>query len=147
MSWVMVPVPEELRGEVDALLYRLRLRNEAPGLDPATMGEHLLSIADEARAVLLEIAVAVASGQPIEDQRLADMMGISGPELLGLVSEANDVTVVPFKGRLVFIGREPDPARPETTIRRLHMMEGQAQVVIEQAEVLGLERATRPSPD
>jgi len=147
MAWVMVPVPEELLGEVDALLYRLRLQNEAPGLDGPNMGEHLLSLADEARAVLLEVAAGVVSGQPIEDLQLADMFGISEPELLGLVSEANDVTLLPFKGKLIFISREPDPARPENTIRRLHMMEGQAQIVVEQAELLGLERTTLPSPE
>src|SRR5262245_61754578 len=108
MGWVMVPVPEELRGEVDALLFRLRMLNTASGLSPLKMSEHLLSLPDEPRAVLLEVASAVASGQPIGDQQLADMFDISTAELLGLVSEANELTVLPFKGKLVFTSREPD---------------------------------------
>jgi hypothetical protein len=147
MGWVMVPVPEELRGEVDALLFRLRMFDAVPGLDPLKMGEHLLSLEAEPRAVLLEVAAAVASGQPIEDRRLAEMFGISAPELLGLVSEANEITVVPFKGRLVFTSREPDAAHPETTTRQLHMMDGYAQMIMEQAEQLGLERATPASSE
>jgi hypothetical protein len=147
MGWVMVPVPEELRGEVDALLFRLRMLSGAPDIDGLTMHEHLLSLAVEARAVLFEVAAAVAEGQPIEDRRLAEMLGISGPELLGLVSEANEVTVLPFEGKLVFTGREPDAARPGETIRRLQMLEGHAQMVIAEAELLGLERAASPSSE
>jgi hypothetical protein len=102
------------------------------------MGDHILSLTDEQRAMLFVIAAAVAEGQPPEDTRVAEDLGVSVREVFGLVTEVNDITVRPFTGNLVFSLRQPRADNPGETVRRLHMLLGHAQMVVEQRRVLEL---------
>lgn len=145
MTWVMVPVPDELVPQVQALLYQLRYKAQVPQFDEAAMGEHLLSLEDEPRAVLSKVAAGVVAGDPIEDAQLAEQLGVGLRELSGLVMEANDVTVRAFPGSIMFFrGDQVDDGAGATRRRRvLYMLPGFAQAVANQEIALGLRR--RPS--
>ena len=143
MVHVMVPVPEELLEQVDELLLKLRLGLEASPFDSTAMGEYLLSLDEQPRGVLLEVAAAVVAGQPLDDVELADILGITVRELFGLLTDVNDVTVRVFTGSLVTADRRTDPTDPERSLRRLRMLDGYALMVVEQRAVLGLRRPTR----
>jgi hypothetical protein len=138
MAWVNVPVPEEYVEDVHAYLFQLRFRSDVPEFDSIAMGDHILSLTDEQRAMLFVIAAAVAEGQPPEDTRVAEDLGVSVREVFGLVTEVNDITVRPFTGNLVFSLRQPRADNPGETVRRLHMLLGHAQMVVEQRRVLEL---------
>jgi hypothetical protein len=137
MSWVNVPVPEELVDDVQALLFQLRFRSDVPRFDHVAMGEHLRSLAPEPLALVCAVAQGVVAGEPVEDVDLAERLGVTVRELYGLVSEANDVTVRPFQGNLVFVIREQVPDDESLSFRRLHMLAGYAQMVVEHMQVLG----------
>lgn len=139
----MVPIPEELLEQVGELLLKLRLGLDADPFDSTAMGEHLLSLDDAPRGVLLEVAAAVVAGQPLVDTELADALGISVRELFGLLTDVNDIRVRVFTGSLVFVDRHVDPNDPERPVRRLRMLDGYALMVVERRAALGLRRPTR----
>jgi hypothetical protein len=144
MSWVMVPVPEELVDEVQGLLFALRFRSDIPEFDVGAMGEHLLTLGPEAGHVMATVASAVVDGRGVEPSDLAQELGVSVRELFGLVAEANDVTVRKFGGNIVYVVREKDPDDPDVSVTKLQMTPGYAHMVVEQARVLGIGRA-KPS--
>ncbi len=143
MTWVMVPVPEELMQEVQILLYQLRGRANAPRWDDEAMGRHLLALEEEPRAVLSAVAAGVVAGDPVEATVLAERLGVSVRELFGLVMEANDVTVAPFAGALIFARRDKVAGGAEAAQGRrvLAMLPGYAHAIREQESLLGLRRA------
>jgi hypothetical protein len=138
MGYVLVPVPEELVPDVDQLLFQLRFRADAPDFDEAAMGEHILSLDEEPRALLLEVAEAVAEGRPYSDVDLAARLGMTVREMMGLLTEVNDITVRPFSGNLVFTVRAPSDDDTSQSVRRLHMLLLHARTAIEQRKALGL---------
>jgi hypothetical protein len=138
MGYVLVPVPEELVPDVDQLLFQLRFRADVPDFDETAMGEHILSLDEESRALLLEVAEAVAEDRPYVDADLAARLGITVRELMGLLTEVNDVTVRPFSGNLVFTVRVPSDDDPNQSVRRLHMLLLHARTANEQRKALGL---------
>jgi len=143
MGHVMVPVPEELLEPVGELLLKLRLGLDPQAFDSTAMGEHLLSLDDAPRGVLLEVGAAVVAGEPLVDTELADILGISVRELFGLLTDVNDVRVRVFTGSLVFADRHIDPKETERSVRRLRMLDGYALMVVEQRAALGLRRPSR----
>ena len=147
MNYVMVPVPEELTAQVEVFLFQLRGRGKVAQWDDEAMGRHLLALADEPRAVLSAVAAGVVARSPVDAAQLAEEMQVSLRELFGLVMEANDVTVAPFAGALIFARRiqADDGAGGKREVRALHMLAGYAHAIAEQESVLGLRRARRPS--
>ncbi len=143
MDIVMVPVPEHLVGDVDALLFRLRFAADMPDFDPDAMREHMLLLADEPRAVLVAIAAGVVDGHPRTDADLAGEFDISRRELFGIVDEVNDVTVRPFKANLVFSVRKPDENDPSASVRQLHMLFVHAATAVEIGKELGVAPVAR----
>ena len=148
MNYVMVPVPEELVAQVELLLFQLRGRRAAvTQWDDEAMGRHLLAIADEARAVLSAVAAGVLTDDPVDSAQLAEELQMSLRELFGVVMEANDVTVAPFAGALIFARRTQvdDGAGGTRGVRALHMLPGYAHAIRSQETVLGLGRTRPPS--
>ena len=145
ITWVMVPVPEELTEQVQVLLYQLRYQAAAgPRWDEEAMGEHLLALAEEPRALLCAVAAGVVAGNPIEDAALAERLGVTVREMFGLVMEANDVTVRPFAGNIIFaVSDEIDDGKGATRRRRvLHMLPSYAAAALNEEIALGLRRRT-----
>src|SRR5579871_4617390 len=131
MEIVMVPVPTELVADVDALLFRLRFQANAPSFDHEAMGEHLLMLSEEPRAVLLEVAAGVLEGRPRSDTELVAQFGVTLRELFGIVTEINDVTVRPLSSNLVYPLRAQAENDPATAVRQLHMLQGYALMATE----------------
>jgi hypothetical protein len=147
MDYVMVPVPEELVAQVELFMFQLRGRGKVAQWDDGAMGRHLLALADEPRAVLSAVAAGVVADNPVDSAQLAEEMQVSVRELFGLVMEANDVTVAPYAGALIFARRiqVDDGAGGTRGVRALHMLSGQAHAVRAQESILGLRRTPRPS--
>jgi len=146
MSWVMVPVPEELADQVSMFVFQLKFRAEVPKWNDILMREHLASLADEPRAVLCAVAAGVRARDPIQDVHLAERMGVALPEVLGLVREANDVALdVP--GDLVHSRREnrDDGAGGTQPCRVLYMLDDLAKLVGTAEQDLGLLRSSSPA--
>ena len=146
MTWVMVPVPEELVPRVSVLLYQLEY-GSCPQWTEALLDDHLLSLADEPRAVVSEVAAGVLDGQPIEDVELAGQLQVSVREVFGLVGEANHFTVGTPPGDLILTLHEEmdDGAGGMRRRRVLCMLEGVAQIIHNRGEDdLGLRRPSSP---
>ena len=103
VNWVMVPVPEELAEEANAFLVRLRMQALLPMWDVESATEHLSRLDDDQRAALAAIVRSVLSTGPVTATDLADTLGISEREVLGLVSQLNEVRVSPPRGELVYV--------------------------------------------
>lgn len=147
MTWVMVPVPEELAPQVEVLLIQLRFRAEVPQWDESLMSDHLASLAEEPRAVLSTVAARVIAGSPIEDVQLAEQLQVSVREVFGLVRDANDVTVGASPGDLLYSRQdEVDDGAGGTRRRRvLYMLEGLAEMVRDHEAAVGQRRPTSPA--
>jgi plasmid stability protein len=101
MTYVMVPVPEELAGDVEMLLFQIKYRNAAVQWDANLIAAHMRSLAAEARTVLTAVAAGVLAHEPIEDVELATRLGVNVREVFGVVREANDATVTSIAGDLI----------------------------------------------
>jgi hypothetical protein len=131
-TWVDVPVPEELEEAVLQFSTRLAFRTALPDWDEQKIDAHLEALAPEARAVLCRVAELVETGRPPEDRQLAEEQGLSTRELHGLVQEANDLTIDPFPGPLLWVRR----ARTASggTRREVFMLEPFAALICQRME-------------
>ena len=142
---VMVPVPEDLVPRVSVLLFQLEYM-ACPQWNEALIGDHMLSLADEPRALVSAVAAGVQDGQPIEDAMLAEQLQVSVREVFGLVGEANHFTVGAPPGDLILaLHEEVDDGAGGTRPRRvLCMLEGLAQMVHNREDGLGSRRRSSP---
>lgn len=132
MSWVMVPVPEHLEGEIQTLILQLRLRRDLPRWDVPLADRHLASLPAGPRRALRLVADAVARGRPLDEQSLADALEVPLAQVVGLVCEANQVTVGASPGALVDVRTEAVDSDGGTTWHRvLHMHPVLADLVLE----------------
>jgi hypothetical protein len=119
-NWVMVPVPVEY--ELSVLERILVLGMAASGgvvWSPELLARHLEALTPEARTLALVVARGVVGNQPLVDTELAERLGMSPREVLGLAQEVNDVTLDPFPGTILSVSSEPGEA---TSRRRLLKM-------------------------
>lgn len=131
MSWVMVPVPEHLEGEVNTLILRLGLSRDLPRWDVPLLDRHLASLAPEPRRALRLIADAVARERPLDEETVADVLGVPLAEVVGLVCEANQVTVGASPGDLIEARTEGIHDGGRSSWRRtLHMQPHLAELVL-----------------
>ncbi len=137
MSYVLVPVPDEFVADVEQFLFQLRLREDLAPFDEDAMAEHLLSLDEEPRSIMLTIAEAVVQKRPYSDVELAELLGVSVRELLGLLTDINDVRVRSYAGNLVFTERATDEDDPTRTVRRLQMLLGYALAAVQRGKLLG----------
>jgi hypothetical protein len=123
MSWVMVPVPEELAEEVQVLLMRLMFRANMPDWDLESLRAHADQLDDDALAVVTTVARASRTVGSVEAEDLTRSLGVGERELLGLVRELNETRITPAPPELVFV--RPGPPRT------LFMVENTAWAVAE----------------
>jgi hypothetical protein len=141
MSWVMVPVPEHLEGEIHALILRLGLSRQLPRWDAPLLDRHLASLADQPRRALRLVANGAVRERPLDEQALADALGVPLAEVVGLVCEANRVTVGASPGALVDVRTEVVDDNGRSAWRRVHHMQPHL------AELLLARDGIVPSPD
>jgi hypothetical protein len=123
MSWVMVPVPEELAEEVHVLLMQLMFRARMPDWDLESLAAHAEQLDDDALAVVTTVARASRTVGNIDAEDMARSLDIAERELLGLVRELNETRKRPSPPELVFV--RPGPPRT------LFMVESTAWAVAE----------------
>lgn len=147
MDWVMVPVPEELTEQVQALLLGLSYKSALAQWDDDTIGEHMLSLEAEPLGVLCAVAGGVVDGEPIEDVQVAETFKVSVREVYGLVREANDVAGGAARGDLVHARYEVVEDQGGSRGRRvLYMLGGYAAMVRNQETVLASRLPTTSTP-
>ena len=140
MTWVMVPVPEELAGDVEMLLFQMKYRSATGQWDADLIAAHLRSLATEPRAVLSAVAAGVLAHEPIEDVELAARLGVTVREVFGVVRDANDVTVASIAGDLIGARIEDvdDDRGGQRQRRVLFMFPWLAEMVVDGETQLGL---------
>ena len=137
MSWVMVPVPEDIAPRVKLLLFQLGHRNDAGQWDDDLMDGHLRSLNPEARRLLSTVARRVRAGSTMEDVELAEQMAVSVREVFGIVREANAVTVAASPGDLLLLRVEDiEDGADGDTRTVVYMLEGLADLVCDREAAL-----------
>jgi hypothetical protein len=106
-NWIMVPVPAELEAPVleRVLAYGMR-SSSRPAWSRDRLAAHLEMLSPDARAFARAVAQHMRAGGPPEDAVLAQQLGLSVREVLGLAQEVNDVTSEPFPGVLITVRYE-----------------------------------------
>ena len=131
MEYVMLPVPEEIAGEV---LAYLRWKGDAPAQAPAerprpqrsvshararaarseaqgTIARLLADGADRAGTTILAlVATATLSGREVTVEQAAELLGVSERETVGLVYEMNQL-MSPTIGTFTMLIKPPDGER------------------------------------
>jgi len=140
MTWVMVPVPEDLAGDVEMLLFQMKYRNATAPWDADLIAAHMRSLEAEPRALLSAVAAGVLAHEPIEDVELAARLGVTVREVFGVVRDANDVTVASMVGDLIGARIEAvDDGRGGQRQRRvLFMFPWLAEMVVDEETQPGL---------
>jgi hypothetical protein len=99
----MVPVPEELVGEVGAFAMAVRMRSVLPFWDEASAAEHLALLDDDERAVLGVVVRAALANDHLDAPGLASRLGTGEREALGLIRQVNRPRLDPPRGDIVHV--------------------------------------------
>jgi hypothetical protein len=103
----MVPVPAEHELSVlERVLVLGMSSSTGVSWTPELLGRHFDALAPDARALAHAVARGVVRNEPVDDTELADRLGMSVREVLGLAHEVNDVTIDPFPGGIVAVVSE-----------------------------------------
>jgi hypothetical protein len=106
-NWIMVPVPAEFEAPVLERVLALGMRSSGrPAWTQERLASHLQALGPDARAFAQAVAQSMKAGAAPEDTVLAQQLGLSVREVLGLAQEVNDVTSEPFPGVLVTVRYE-----------------------------------------
>jgi hypothetical protein len=146
-TWVMVPVPPELVVEVKGYLMQLGFKDLVPLWEASLVEQHLRTLPDDARAVLLTVADAVLAHRLVDEADVASRLGLEVNQVHTLVAAVNDVRLDPSPGDMLQVRR----ARPrgatdaddggeggQLSRRVLHLPALLAGTVVEQADLHGL---------
>lgn len=107
MSWVMVPVPEEMAPQIEGFLMAITLRERTPPWDPAHIRAHRSSLSPAARALLDTVVAVALEDRTIDEPALARLFDVDVDRVFELTCEVNEVQQDPSPPVLV----EARPAR------------------------------------
>lgn len=89
MSYVMVPVPAEIKDQVMAVIGQLAFADALANWDSEALREFLAEVSEEERALIDQLVEAAGLGRRLVRHQLADSLDVSDHELDATIIELN----------------------------------------------------------
>ena len=135
MPYVNVPVPEEHVEEVMQFVLRAMTRASQEPWDDESIGKLFDEVDELSKALLAFVARAVSTGKDLSQNDAANMIQLSGREVVGIQRELNELARDAGRPPLV-TQRTLTEALPNgrTTEKRTFSMEAEVALLVQAAE-------------